>query len=77
MAKPSDIDGVREHVVDMASRDQAAAHCSPRPSNSNRQANVFGVENGLQSHHAAEREVAPEEVANEFGVFLNDMKNAG
>jgi hypothetical protein len=53
MAKPSDIDRVRKHVVDVASTDQAAARRSTRSSSSNRQANVFRIENHLQSHDAA------------------------
>jgi hypothetical protein len=36
MAKPSDIDGIREHVVYVASTDQSAAYRSARSNNSNR-----------------------------------------
>ena len=76
VAKPSDIDRVREDPVDVASRDQAAARRSARSNNSNRQSNIFCIENDLQSHHAAKLKVAPEEVANEFRVLLNDVKSA-
>src|ERR1700760_2113017 len=75
MAKPSGIDGVREDPVDVASRDQAAARRLARCNNPNWQSNVFGIENGLEPHHAAAFEVASEEHANEVGVLFNDMKS--
>jgi hypothetical protein len=55
VAKPSDINRVREDPVDVASRDQAAARRFARSDSSNRQTHIFCVENGLQSHHAAKR----------------------
>ena len=76
VAKPSDIDRVREDPVDVASRDHAAARRSARSNNSNRQPNVFGIKSGLEPHHAANLKVAPEELANEFRVLLNDVKRA-
>ena len=60
----------------MASRDQAAARRFARSNNSNRQSHIFCIENDFQSHHAADREVALEEVANELGVLFDDMKSA-
>jgi hypothetical protein len=53
VAKPSDIDRVREDPVDVASTDQAAARRPTGSSRSNRQANVFRIENHLQPHDAA------------------------
>jgi hypothetical protein len=76
MAKPSDIDGVREDPVDVASTDQTAARRSTRSNNSNRQSHIFCIENGLQSHHAAKLKVALEEVSNEFRVLFHDVKRA-
>ena len=76
VAKPSDIDRVREDPVDVASRDQAAARRFARSNNSNRQSHIFCVENGLQSHHTVKLKVALEEVSNEFRVLLHDVKRA-
>ena len=76
VAKPSDIDRVREDPVDVATRHKAAARRFARSNNSNRQSHIFCIENGLHSHHAAKLKVALEEVSNEFRVLLNDVKRA-
>ena len=55
VAKPSDIDRVREDPVDVATRDQAAARRFARSNNSNRQSHIFCIENHLQSNDAANR----------------------
>ena len=72
MAKSSNIDRVREHPVDVATRQKAAARRSTCPTDPNRRANVFGIKSGLEPHHAAKLKVAPEELANE----LRDVKGA-
>src|SRR5450432_2626890 len=70
VAKPTDIDRVRQDLVEMAPADETPAGPLAGPVDANGQADIFGVENGLEPHDAADREVTLEEIANKGGMFL-------
>src|ERR1039458_9621464 len=65
MAQPSDVNWVRQDIVDMSPADRAAARLPSRPDNANGQMNILRIESDLQSHHAADFQIAPEELADE------------
>src|SRR5450432_1086842 len=60
----------------MAAADQPAAGRPARPNGSNGQANVFRIHSRLQSHDAAELEIAAEQIADEVGLVFHHMKRA-
>src|SRR5580658_4088290 len=60
----------------MAPGDQKAAGSSACPARSNRRAKIFGVENDLQPHDAADFEIPAKEIANECSLALNNMEGS-
>src|SRR5271170_6332140 len=71
VAQPSDIDRVRQDPVEVTSRDQYAAGRPATLAHPGGGANVLGVESGLETHHAAEFEIAAIDGADELSLAIN------
>ena len=70
VGQPTDVDGVRQDLVEMPSADQpASGHLAPAVGSS-RQPDVLLVQSSLEPHDAAGLEIAPKEVAHEGGMLL-------
>src|SRR5208282_4720869 len=74
VGQPTHIDRIRQDFVQMASADEAAASGLARPVRPHGQPHILSVEDGLQSHHAADVKIASEELPHEVGVLLDDVE---
>src|SRR5271163_3904004 len=58
----------------MPPADEPAASSLAGPIRPHRQPDVFLIKNGFEPHDAADLEIAPKEVANEFGVLFDPVQ---
>ena len=72
VGQPTDVDRVRQDLVEMPSADQPASGRLAPAVGSSRQPDVLPVQSSLEPHDAAE--IAPKEVADEGGMLLDDLE---
>src|SRR5271157_312737 len=73
VGQPPEINRVRQDLVQMASAAEPAASGLACPVHPYGQPHILSIEDGLQSHHAADLDIASEEVPHEVGVLLDDV----
>src|SRR5258708_5430736 len=74
VGQPTDVDRVRQDLVEMPSADQAASGGLAPTIGPKGESDVLLVQSELEAHDAADLEIATKEVAHEGGMLLDDME---
>src|ERR1700722_20930837 len=76
MSDPTNVDWVRQELIDMPSAEQATARRAARAVDADRKPKVLGVQLLLEMHHAPRFEVSPKEGAHDRCMILDDAQGA-
>jgi hypothetical protein len=74
VGQPTDVDRVRQDLIEMPSADQPASGRLAPAIGSSWQPDVLLIQSDLEPHDAADLEIAPKEIAHEDGMLLDDME---
>src|ERR1700675_3631738 len=74
VGEPTNVDRVRQDLVEMPSADQPAPCDLASAIGPNGESDVLLVQSSLEPHDAAGLEIAPKEMAHEGGMLLDDME---
>src|ERR1700679_2141989 len=76
MSDATDVDRVRQDLVDVPPAEKPAAGRAARAVDADRKPRILSVELLFETHHASHLEVSPKEGAHDLGMILNGMHSA-